>query len=96
MIIHVLHSLSLGQLCLFYKGFTLLLVNLESMTSKPKAGGRSKMCVAWKVEKAMHYFVQTDNVTTDSSTDKEKERQPLNGCLIWDVAQPFNKLHRKF
>ncbi len=30
------------------------------------------MCVAWKVEKAVHYFVQTDNVTTDSSTDQEK------------------------
>ncbi len=45
-------------------GSTPLLVNLESMTSKPNAGGDSKDCVEWKVEKAVHYFV-----TTDSSSD---------------------------
>ncbi len=39
--------------------FTSLLVNLESMTAKPGAGGSSKNRVAWKVEKAVHYFVQT-------------------------------------
>ncbi len=50
-------------------GFTPLLVNLESMTSKPNAGGDSKDCVEWKVEKAGHYFVHADKVTTDSSTD---------------------------
>ncbi len=50
-------------------GFTLLLVNLGSMTSKPNAGGGSKDCVAWKVEKAAHYFVHADKVTTDCSTD---------------------------
>ncbi len=50
-------------------GFTPLLVNLESMTSKPKAVGRSKNCVSWKVEEAVHYFVHADKVTTDSSTD---------------------------
>ncbi len=33
-------------------GFTPLLVNLESMTSKPNAGGGRKGCVTWKVEKA--------------------------------------------
>ncbi len=38
-------------------GFTPLLMNLERMTSKPKAGGGSTDCVAWKVEKAVHYFV---------------------------------------
>ncbi len=43
-------------------GFTPLLVNLESMTSKLNAG-------AWKVEKAMHYFLHADKVTMDSSTD---------------------------
>ncbi len=46
-------------------GFTPLLVILESMTSKPKADGGSKNGVAWKVEKAVNYFVQADKVTTD-------------------------------
>ncbi len=46
-------------------GFTPLLVNLESMTSKPNAGGGSKDCVAWKVVMASHYFVHADKVTTD-------------------------------
>ncbi len=54
------------------KGFTPLLVNFGSMTSKPNTGGGSKDCVAWKVEKAVHYFVHVDKVTTDSSTDKGK------------------------
>ncbi len=48
---------------------TPLLLNLQSMTSKPNAGGGSKDCVTWKVEDAMHNFVQADKVTTDSSTD---------------------------
>ncbi len=39
-------------------GFTPLLVNLESVTSKRSAGGSSKDCVEWKVKKAVHYFVQ--------------------------------------
>ncbi len=34
-------------------GLTLLLVNLQSMTSKPNAGGGSKDCVTWKVEEAV-------------------------------------------
>ncbi len=46
-------------------GFTPLLMNLESMTSKPNAGGGSKDCVAWM---AVHYFVHADKVTMDSST----------------------------
>ncbi len=50
-------------------GFTPLLVNLEGMTSKPNASGGSKNCVTWKVEKAVHYFVQADKVTTDSSSN---------------------------
>ncbi len=37
-------------------GFTPLLVNLESMTSKPNAGGSSKYCGAWKVVMAVHAF----------------------------------------
>ncbi len=44
-------------------GFTPQLVNLESMTSKPNAGRGSKNCVAWKVEKVVHYFVHTDKGT---------------------------------
>ncbi len=50
-------------------GFTPLLVNLESMTTKPNAGGGSKNCVGWKDEKAVHYSVHADKVTTDSSID---------------------------
>ncbi len=50
-------------------GFTPMLVNLESMTSKPKAVRGSINCVAWKVEEAVHYFVHVDKVITDSSTD---------------------------
>ncbi len=46
-------------------GFTLTLVNLESMTS----GEGSKNCVALKVEKAMHYGVHTAKADTDSSTN---------------------------
>ncbi len=66
------------------------------MTSKPNAGGGSSNCVKWKIEKAVYYFVHAEKATTDASTDKEKEPQPLEGCLIWDVAQPLYKLHRQF
>ncbi len=31
-------------------------------------GWHSKTCVTWKAEKAVHYFVHTDKVTTDSFT----------------------------
>ncbi len=37
---------------------TTLLVNLQSMTSKTNTGGGSKDRVTWKVEEAMHNFVQ--------------------------------------
>ncbi len=50
-------------------GLTLLLVNLESMTSKPNAGGVSKDYVAWKVQEAVHNVVHADRVTTDSASD---------------------------
>ncbi len=62
-------------------GLNPLLVNLESMTSKSKAGGGSKDCITWKVEEAVHYFVQADKVITDSPTDYGKE--PLEGCLLY-------------
>ncbi len=39
------------------------------------------------------FFVRTNKVNTDSSTDKGKELQPLVSCLMWDVAQPFYQLH---
>ncbi len=48
---------------------TPLLVNFQSMTSKPNAGGGSKDCVTWKIEEEVHIFVHADKVTTDSSTD---------------------------
>ncbi len=66
------------------------------MPSNPNAGGGSKNGVAWKVKKAVHFFVHSDEVTMGSSTDKGKEPQPLEGCLVWDVAQPLYKPHRKF
>ncbi len=47
---------------------TPLLVNLQSMTVKPNAGGGSEYRVTWKVEEAVHNFVHKDKVTTDSST----------------------------
>ncbi len=50
-------------------GSTPLLVNFESMTWKPYEGGGSKDCIAWKIEKAVHYSVHADKVTMDSSTD---------------------------
>ncbi len=48
---------------------TPLLVNLQSMTSKPNAGGGSKGRVIWKVEEAVHNFIHADKVTTNSSMD---------------------------
>ncbi len=49
-------------------GFTPFLLNFESMTSKTNVSGGNKNCVAWKVEKAVHYFVYADKVIADSST----------------------------
>ncbi len=77
-------------------GFAPMLVNFQRMTAKPKTGGSSKHCVAWKVKKAVHYFVPTDKTTTEFSTDWGKEPQPLEGCLLGGVAQPLYKLHRTF
>ncbi len=39
---------------------TPLLVNLQSMTSQPNAGGGSKDRVTWKVEEAVHNLVHAD------------------------------------
>ncbi len=50
-------------------GPTPLLVNLESVTSKPNAGNGSKDCIAWKAENAVRNVVHAGKVTTDSSTD---------------------------
>ncbi len=74
--------------------FTPLLVNPEGMTSKSNAVEGSKDCVSWKVEKAVYYFVLADKVTADSHLGKKP--QSLEGCLIWDVAQPRYNLQRKF
>ncbi len=72
--------------------FTSLLVNPKSITAKPGASGGSKICAAWKVAKVLHFVVQTDKVTTDSSTDWGKQPQPLKSCLIWNVVQPLYTL----
>ncbi len=77
-------------------GFTPLLVNFESMTTKPKTGDGHEKCVGRKAEKAVHYFVHTDKATTDSSTDKVKQPQPPERFLIWGVTQPLYKLKRTF
>ncbi len=50
-------------------GLTPLLVNLQSMTSKPNAGWGSKDCATWEVEEAVHYFVHANKVTTDSPAE---------------------------
>ncbi len=39
---------------------TPLLVNLQTRTSKPNAGGGSKDRVTWKVEETVHNFVHAD------------------------------------
>ncbi len=49
-----------------YSNAECMLVNLESMIG---AGVGSKKCVAWKTEKAVDYFVHTDKITADSSTN---------------------------
>ncbi len=59
-------DLSNAEHILAATGFTPLLVSLEGMTSKPDVGGGSKILVAWKFEKAVHYFVHADKVTRDS------------------------------
>ncbi len=49
--------------------FTPQLVNLESLTAKPRSGGGSRNCAASKVEEAVHYVVHIDKVTADSYKD---------------------------
>ncbi len=39
--------------------------------------GAAKNSVGWRVEKAMHYFVHANKVTTGSSTDPGKESKPF-------------------
>ncbi len=70
-------------------GFTPLLVNIESGTAKPRAGGGSKNCVTWKVEKAVYYTVHINNVIVDSSTDTGKYPQPLESCLTSHMTLRF-------
>ncbi len=70
-------------------GFTPLLVNFESGTAKPRVGEGSKNYVTWKVEKAVHYTVHTDNVIADSSTGKGKYPQPLESCLMSNMTLRF-------
>ncbi len=63
-------------------GFTPLQVNFKNMTAKPRVGGGSKHCVAWKVEKAVRYAIHTDVVTKDY----ENRPQALERCLTMDKA----------
>ncbi len=65
----LLREYSNAERVLATTAFTLLVVNLEIMTSNPYAGGGSKNCDDWKVEKAVHYYAHVDNVTTNSSTN---------------------------
>ncbi len=57
-----------GERILATTSLTPLLVNLQSMTLKPTAGGGSKDRLTCKVEEAVHNFVHADKVTTNSST----------------------------
>ncbi len=52
-----------------YPDITPLLVNLESMISKSRTVGVSKVCDPRNVEKAMYYLVHICKVNTDSSSD---------------------------
>ncbi len=56
------------------------------LIAKPRASGDSKNCVPWKIDKARCHSVYTDKVTTDSSAGYEKESQPVERCLIREVA----------
>ncbi len=50
-------------------GTTPLLMGLESLATKPRAGRESKNGVSRKNKKAVLYFVHTSKVIMDSSTD---------------------------
>ncbi len=50
------------------------------MIVKLRVGGGSKNCVAWKVEKAVHFFVHIDKVTTDFFYGLAK-KEPQIQCL---------------
>ncbi len=52
-------------------------------TSKDRADGDSKNYGAWKIEKAMHCFVHTDEVSRDSSTDWGKSRSRFASYGTW-------------
>ncbi len=58
---------------------TPLLVNLKSITAKPRVGWGGKNCAPWDVEKA------AKKIGTDSSTGQGKELQPMDSCLIKNV-----------
>ncbi len=76
--------------------FTWLLENLKNMTTMPRVNRGSRNGIVWKVEKAVHFFVHVDKVTTNFSTDWGKVSQLMESCLIWDMAQPLYKLHSSF
>ncbi len=65
-------------------GLKLLLVNLESMISKPNAGGGSKDRVTWNVKEAVHNFVHADKVIRCFISAQEQ---------LDDVAKPVTRLN---
>ncbi len=65
--------------------FTWLLVNLENMTTMPRVDRGSKNGIVWKVEKAVPVLYM-----------QIRSPQPMESCFIWDMTQPFYKLHSRF
>ncbi len=55
-----------ADLVLATASFAPLLVNIESLTVKPRAGGGSKYCVMWKVGMPVCYFVHKAKVILNS------------------------------
>ncbi len=69
-------------------GFTLLSVNLENMTTKPKVVGSSKNCIACEVEKAVHCFVHTEKVTKKVPL-KTSKKSRIRCRTVMVVTHPF-------
>ncbi len=69
-------------------GFKLLLVNLESIASKPNSGGGSKTASQGKSRRpCIILYTQIRSPRILLRTIKEPE--PLDGYLIWDVSASF-------
>ncbi len=57
---------------------TTLLVNLQSMPSKPNAGGGSKYRVTWKVENLLHWVIISSNINKTIKSTGLQHQQVKN------------------